>query len=1209
MNTTTIPSIDVTEPAAPATEPAPAGTYLDLSSQIDHAIGFNPNFYIQFTSVSNEKFCTAPVTLQVFGTGLSKTGTALSSGTVDPHYTLVTPPSGDTPAAGLIGHDYVQTVSSFYVPNGPTTSWISPDPNGSDRPEPAGYYDYRTTFVLAAGLNPQTVVLKGDWAVDNSGMILVNGQQLSSSSGGTINAPGIAAFDMLYPFVITDKSTGSGSNVSFQPGTNTLEFIVYNYDESGGAETSTGLRVDLSGTACCADPVTLPVFGTGVSTTGTELSSGSVDPHFTLVTPPTAYKAVSPYPPSTDAYVQTVPTPYVPNGPSSEWISPDPLGQDSVEPGEGYYDYRTTFILPAGLNLQSVVLTGDWAVDNSGQILVNGNPLSSSSGGTINAPGIAALDTLYPFTITDKSTGSGSNVSFKPDGVMNTLDFLVYNNNSSGGAETSTGLRVDLYGTACCATPVPLAVFGTGLSATGTVLSAGSVDQNYIVVPFGSTQGPPASQIPIASGSLFSPPLSTSTIASPYPTPKYAYVIAKYNYGTTGTVGPYFPDSTTEWISPDPTGLSEPEPNGYYAYQTKFVLAAGLNPETVVLTGDWAVDNEGYILVNGMPVSSTAGGTITTDTAVSFDTLHNFTIGDDSGVVPGSPLFVTGTNYLDFIVHNDDYPGTSVESPTGLRVDLSGTVCCSSSAIFNGTDTSTQGNWVGVYGTQGYDIIDGPVSAPSYATITPAGQSTYVYSTTSSDPRALENVPDLTNNHIAAVWDSASSFTVDVDVTDGNSHNLELYATDFDSEERTETIQLSDAITGTVLDTETLWNFSGGDYLIWTISGNVLITVTNTGPTNGIVNGLFFDPTTTPVSTTMGVTSSLNPPTYGQSVTFTATVNDASGGVPTGSVAFYDGSTDLGSGSSLSGSGNSATSTFTTSALPAGSQSITAFYTPAGNFANSSGSLSQTVNPATLTITANNGSKTYGTLETFLGTAFTETGLVTANGDTITGVTETSTGAPASANVGTYPIVPSAATGSGLSNYKITYIDGTLTITAPPATVQNVTIQKIKTGKHTTSQVIALQFSAALNASDAQNLGVYSLVTVAKSKKQKSKPVALASASYNATTFTVTLVPRKALVLSSPIELTINAAGLLDALGRPLNNGTNVVAVLSKSGVTLNAPTMIRADVRLALDSSAVDAVIEREATIGSRHPIRLQPSIPADLAVVHRPARSFVHH
>ena len=71
-----------------------------------------------------------------------------------------------------------------------------------------------------------------------------------------------------------------------------------------------------------------------------------------------------------------------------------------------------------------------------------------------------------------------------------------------------------------------------------------------------------------------------------------------------------------------------------------------------------------------------------------------------------------------------------------------------------------------------------------------------------------------------------------------------------------------------------------------------------------------------------------------------------------------------------------------------------------------------TVKPAALTITANNDSKTYGTLKTFSSTAFTETGLVTANGDTITGVTETSTGAPVSAPVGTYAIVPGTATGT-----------------------------------------------------------------------------------------------------------------------------------------------------------------------------------------------------
>ncbi len=96
-----------------------------------------------------------------------------------------------------------------------------------------------------------------------------------------------------------------------------------------------------------------------------------------------------------------------------------------------------------------------------------------------------------------------------------------------------------------------------------------------------------------------------------------------------------------------------------------------------------------------------------------------------------------------------------------------------------------------------------------------------------------------------------------------------------------------------------------------------------------------------------------------------------------------------------------------------------------------------TVNAAPLTITANNTSKTYGTLATFSGTAFTETGLVTANGDTITGVTETSAGAPASAQVAgsPYSIVPSAAVGTGLSNYTIAYVNGNLTVNAAPLTI------------------------------------------------------------------------------------------------------------------------------------------------------------------------------
>ena len=90
------------------------------------------------------------------------------------------------------------------------------------------------------------------------------------------------------------------------------------------------------------------------------------------------------------------------------------------------------------------------------------------------------------------------------------------------------------------------------------------------------------------------------------------------------------------------------------------------------------------------------------------------------------------------------------------------------------------------------------------------------------------------------------------------------------------------------------------------------------------------------------------------------------------------------------------------------------------------------VDPALLTITANAQSKTYGQALNLGTTAFTASGLV--NGDTVTGVTLTSPGAVATATVAgsPYPITASAAVGTGLGNYNISYQPGWLIVTAEP---------------------------------------------------------------------------------------------------------------------------------------------------------------------------------
>ena len=100
-----------------------------------------------------------------------------------------------------------------------------------------------------------------------------------------------------------------------------------------------------------------------------------------------------------------------------------------------------------------------------------------------------------------------------------------------------------------------------------------------------------------------------------------------------------------------------------------------------------------------------------------------------------------------------------------------------------------------------------------------------------------------------------------------------------------------------------------------------------------------------PQGTTTAVSSSANPSTPGQNVTFTAKVNPVSPGgvVPTGSVNFMDGSTVL-STASLTKVSGTATATFSTSSLAVASHTITAVYGADTNYNSStSPQLTQTV--------------------------------------------------------------------------------------------------------------------------------------------------------------------------------------------------------------------------------------------------------------------------
>jgi len=159
-------------------------------------------------------------------------------------------------------------------------------------------------------------------------------------------------------------------------------------------------------------------------------------------------------------------------------------------------------------------------------------------------------------------------------------------------------------------------------------------------------------------------------------------------------------------------------------------------------------------------------------------------------------------------------------------------------ANFAGSDSSTQGNWHGVYGADGYSVANDAQSLPAYASFALQNQRNYTWASSTTDPRALQNGSNT--GRIASQWFTYSTFDFDVNFTDGNTHRFALYALDWDSTTRAESVQIVDANSGVVLDTRNVSLFHNGLYLIWNLSGHVKINVTLTGGSNATISGAFF---------------------------------------------------------------------------------------------------------------------------------------------------------------------------------------------------------------------------------------------------------------------------------------------------------------------------------------------------------------------------------
>ncbi|SDU03073.1 filamentous hemagglutinin family N-terminal domain-containing protein [Verrucomicrobium sp. GAS474] len=251
----------------------------------------------------------------------------------------------------------------------------------------------------------------------------------------------------------------------------------------------------------------------------------------------------------------------------------------------------------------------------------------------------------------------------------------------------------------------------------------------------------------------------------------------------------------------------------------------------------------------------------------------------------------------------------------------------------------------------------------------------------------------------------------------------------------------------------------------------------------------------------------------------------------------------------LSSAGSSATANAGTYAITAGAATGSGL----GNYQIAYVDGVDTVNPAPLTIEAGSATKTYGTAQTLSGYGITSGSLY--NGDTLSSVTLSSGGTAATASVGAYAVTASNATGSGLGNYQITYVDGVDTVN--PATVMltvgNATstygsapgisnIQIGASGLVNGETVADLGFVTTTSVTASTHVGTYSFTTSAGNSNYN-----YIYATGNAGTWTVTAAP---LTITAG-NITLTTGSSLPALGVSYGGLVNGDTSAVVSGLTV----------------------------------------------------------
>ncbi len=182
----------------------------------------------------------------------------------------------------------------------------------------------------------------------------------------------------------------------------------------------------------------------------------------------------------------------------------------------------------------------------------------------------------------------------------------------------------------------------------------------------------------------------------------------------------------------------------------------------------------------------------------------------------------------------------TVQRNAGANAVLSGVFLGEAGAPPTNTGTAGEGGWVGAVGSAGYDLAgwDGPTGDVSYlpnATLSLVQGSRYQWAAHTEDGRALSEPGQLTRN--AAAYYDPNQIQVKLSFSAAYNGTLHLYAVDWDTTERRETISVNG-------QTATLSSsFNKGVWVTFPINvaagETVTITVDRTAGANAVLSGIF----------------------------------------------------------------------------------------------------------------------------------------------------------------------------------------------------------------------------------------------------------------------------------------------------------------------------------------------------------------------------------